>query len=213
MPNRPDRHTTRDALIGAGLHLFGRKGYEGTSIRELAARADTNVASIGYHFGGKPGLRAACADFVASRIGAALDATGAPDGPPSPEAAARQIEQLITAFVGLVVGTPQAQDMVAFMLRELAEPGAVADRIYTDFVAPRHRTLCALLATAIGARPEDEHVKLAVFALIGQVVYFRIASAFVMRRMRWDAIGPAETRKIADAILANFRETVERYRS
>ena len=59
---------TRADLIAAGLHLFGRDGFAATSTRALAAQAGTNVASIAYHFGGKEGLRLACADEVLRRI-------------------------------------------------------------------------------------------------------------------------------------------------
>ena len=35
---------------------FGEKGFAATSIREIAALAGSNIASISYHFGGKEGL-------------------------------------------------------------------------------------------------------------------------------------------------------------
>ena len=55
-------------MLRAGLRLFGRKGYEGTSTRELAALAKANIGSIAYHFGGKEGLHLACADFIVETI-------------------------------------------------------------------------------------------------------------------------------------------------
>ena len=57
---------TRDAIVRAAMRGFAEKGFEATSIREIAAMAGTNVASISYHFGGKDGLRAACAEHVVS---------------------------------------------------------------------------------------------------------------------------------------------------
>ena len=49
---------TRLALIRAALDLFGAKGFEAASTRDVAAAAGANLASIAYHFGGKEGLRA-----------------------------------------------------------------------------------------------------------------------------------------------------------
>ena len=60
---------TRAALIRAALKLFGRQGFEGTSTREIAALAKANIGSIAYHFGGKEGLRAACANHIVETIG------------------------------------------------------------------------------------------------------------------------------------------------
>lgn len=204
--------TTRGALIDAGLHLFGRQGYEGTSTRELAERAGTNIASINYHFGGKGGLRSACATSVANRISAVLDTAAIMQVQTTPQAAETQIEHLASAFIDLVVGSPQARDMVAFMLREITDPGEISQQVYETVVEPRHRALCALWAAATGRTPEDDAVKLSVFALIGQVVYFRIASDFVMRRMSWDQIGPAQTGEIKHIVIANLRDAIERQR-
>ena len=55
---------TREALIRAGLDLFGRHGFEASSIREIAQAAGVNSAGIAYHFGGKDGLRQACAEAI-----------------------------------------------------------------------------------------------------------------------------------------------------
>lgn len=48
--------TTKQSIIKAASRLFAEKGYEGTSIRELAETSDVNVASINYYFGSKQGL-------------------------------------------------------------------------------------------------------------------------------------------------------------
>lgn len=212
MPGNESRNNTRTCLIEAGLHLFGQKGFEGTSTRELAGLAKTNVASITYHFGSKAGLRSACATEVAARVSNVLDGAGLIIQSQTAKAATAQIERLIGALIDLIVGAPQAQDMVAFMLRELTEPGEVADTVYASFIDPRHKALCDLWATATGRDPDDEGVKLAIFALIGQVLYFRIASGFVSRRMSWDNVGLDEVCQIKSIIIANLHDAIERQR-
>ena len=202
---------TRASLIEAGLHLFGQKGYEATSTRQLAARAGTNIASIAYHFGGKAGLRLACARAVAERVGAVVPPAAPPESITSDDALAR-IERIVEALVTLILSAPQAQDMVAFMVRELSDPGEIADVIYAEFLAPRHGAMSALWAAATGRSPEDDEVKLAVFAAIGQILYFRIAQPFVERRMGWKTIGPEQTQQIAGLIIANLRAAIERQR-
>lgn len=211
MPTGPSESLTRASLIEAGLFLFGHKGFEATSTRQLAARAKTNVGSIAYHFGGKAGLRTACARAVAERVGAVVP----PDAPPegiSPADALDRIEQIVRALISLILSAPQVQDMVAFMVRELSDPGEIADLIYAEFLAPRHSAMSALWAAATGRSKEDETVKLAVFATIGQVLYFRIARPFVERRMGWRRIGPEQAGKISELIVANLRANIERQR-
>ncbi|MEP6750935.1 MAG: TetR family transcriptional regulator [Bacteroidota bacterium] len=43
-------------IIDHAIELFAEKGFEGSSIRDLAARADVNVAMINYYFGSKEKL-------------------------------------------------------------------------------------------------------------------------------------------------------------
>ena len=94
--------------------------------------------------------------------------------------------------------TPAASDIVGFLLRELAQPDSpVLDRLYDTLVAPRHAALCGLWAAATGAAPDSEDTRLAVFALIGQAAYFRLAAPIVQRRMGWDGYARREARAIS----------------
>jgi len=47
---------TKQKVIDAAISLFYTKGYDGTSVRDIAKRADVNVANISYYFAGKQGL-------------------------------------------------------------------------------------------------------------------------------------------------------------
>ncbi len=53
-----DQPSSRDRLIIAAQRLFARHGYNGVSVRDIAAEAGMNSASIGYYFGGKENLLA-----------------------------------------------------------------------------------------------------------------------------------------------------------
>src|SRR3712207_4547502 len=46
----------REKLLRAALVCLREKGYAGTTARDLAAESGANLASIGYHFGGKEAL-------------------------------------------------------------------------------------------------------------------------------------------------------------
>ena len=204
------RDQTRTALLMAGIRLFGTKGFEATSTREIAAAADANIASIAYHFGGKEGLRIACAEMVGGRIQSVvapvLDAID-PKGDPLLAQAA--FERVIMGMADFMLGQVEARDIAGFMVRELGAPGAVFDRVYTDFILPVHRSLCDLLGLATGLDPESDLIRLGTFSIAGQVVYFRIGHAIVARRMDWKSVGPDEVDAIKAVILANIRAFVE----
>ncbi len=47
---------TRERIMKAAERLFAERGYDGTSVRAIVARARVNQAAINYHFEGKDGL-------------------------------------------------------------------------------------------------------------------------------------------------------------
>lgn len=202
---------TRTRLTAVALRQFGNQGFASASIRSIAAEAETNVASIAYHFGSKAGLYRACAERVADLVDGTLGMPG-DSGGLTPGAAANRLEAMLRAMVGFLVTAPMAEAMVGFILRELADGGEALDLIYDRLFEPRHRELCALWAGATGQPAESEAVRLAVFAMIGQVVYFRIARPLVLRRMGWGAVGPAEAGRIADTLAANLHAALEGHR-
>lgn len=46
----------RERLLDAAEKLFCLRGYEGTSIRDITAEAECNIAAVNYHFNGKDQL-------------------------------------------------------------------------------------------------------------------------------------------------------------
>jgi TetR/AcrR family transcriptional regulator, regulator of cefoperazone and chloramphenicol sensitivity len=198
---------TRAALVLAALKLFGRQGFDGTSTREIAAEANANIGSIAYHFGGKEGLRAAAADHIVETIqaiaGQAIGPAQAP-APSTPEAARAQLFAALERMVGFIVASPEAGEIVQFVLRELSHPTAALDRIYAGVFEPTHRRLCQIWEQATGEPAESEATRLTVFTLIGQVIYFRIGREAVLRRMGWREIGTIEAGKVVAAVTGNL---------
>lgn len=191
---------TRKALIEAALRLFGEKGFNGASTREIAALARANIGSIAYHFGGKEGLRTACAIFIVEtirKVAAQSFDTGAED-------AAIRLETAIRRYVAFVLNQPEAGTIVQFILRELAHPTAALDIIYDGVFAPLHQRLCQIWADATGEDAGSESTRLTVFTMIGQVIYFRIGREAIMRRMGWSEIGPQQADAVTRAILDNL---------
>jgi len=64
---------TRERALRTAERLFAERGYNGVSVRELAAAADVNIASIAYHFDNKEGLlsevyRRHCEPMIRERL-------------------------------------------------------------------------------------------------------------------------------------------------
>ncbi|WP_425100188.1 CerR family C-terminal domain-containing protein [Tropicibacter sp. S64] len=204
---------TPKALLDAALDLFGRKGFDATSTREIAAQAQTNIASIAYHFGGKQGLHEACAAEVARRLAEAAALGPLPQSLPAAQAI-NLLEALLRRMVYfLLLGEPGAP-VVPFILREMSSGSSAAlDVLYDRVIAHKHRELCHLWAAATGQDAGSPQTRLAVFAALGQVIYFRIGLPVIRRRMGWDTLGPTEAKAIADTVVHSLRATIEASRT
>lgn len=202
---------TREALIRAGLDLFGRHGFEASSIREIAQVAGVNSAGIAYHFGGKDGLRQACAEAIVAtmkqRVFGAAAAMPPLDGL-APEAAVELLLAIISRVTSFAAQAPESETIARFVIREMMEPTAAFETLYEGLVGPVHGQVCRLWAAATGMEREAQETKLAVFATIGQVIYFRLARPAVMRRMGWSTIDATQSEAIAGVIRANVRASI-----
>lgn len=56
----------RAHIIKSACALFGQKGLEGVTVREIASEAGVNLAMISYYFGGKEGLYLECISHFAN---------------------------------------------------------------------------------------------------------------------------------------------------
>jgi AcrR family transcriptional regulator len=58
----------REQLLGIGRRLFAERGFEGTSVEEVAAQAGVSKPVVYEHFGGKEGLYAVVVDREVGRL-------------------------------------------------------------------------------------------------------------------------------------------------
>lgn len=75
-----DPQDVKARLLLAAKKLFSRKGFDGTSIREICEEAGANVALVSYHFGGKDKIFQALFEtyFPTGRVREVLDRPGEP---------------------------------------------------------------------------------------------------------------------------------------
>ncbi|MDI7860846.1 CerR family C-terminal domain-containing protein [Rhizobiaceae bacterium n13] len=205
---------TRHALVSAALRLFGEHGYDSVSTRQIADVADANIGSIAYHFGGKPGLRTACAQYVVGAITEAL----APDFPETlpadlpPEEASRMFIGMLTTFVTHAAEQADADEIFTFIMREMVRPGEVVQHLCRETIGPVHDRLCELFAIATGRSIASDNVSVIVFSMMGQAMYFRMSKPVITQKMQWDDIGPQEAEAIVEVLKVNLQALLDYYR-
>nr|WP_321460234.1 CerR family C-terminal domain-containing protein [uncultured Cohaesibacter sp.] len=207
--------TTKMALIRAAFQLFAEQGYEGTSTREIAARAETNIASINYHFSGKAGLRLACAETIIDRfehLRKKPDLIQLPEGLQKPET---EFEAALLRQAIIVLGLEEAQLIMRFLLREAQEEGEVFDHVYKHFFNPVFTFFYQLFLQATHRTDDEEkreELKIAIFSIISMLAYFRIAEPVILRHQNWPAYQSEQTELMLRVLQGNIRGIVANYR-
>ena len=200
---------TRTSLLRVALDLFGRKGYDATSTRDIASEAGVNIAGIAYHFGGKAGLHRACgelvAGFLAERLAALTAGDPARDAALTPDEAAEALEQSIVGVARFMLARPEAEAIARFMVREQMDPSPTFDVLYEGLIRPRHERLCRLWGRATGEDPTSAAAIVAVSAMFGQVMFFRVGRATALRRLGWETIDASNVETIVETLRVSLR--------
>jgi AcrR family transcriptional regulator len=204
---------TRITLIESAIRLFAERGYDAVSTRDIADLAAANIGSIAYHFGGKPGLRLACAEHVIANIAATVGPAFLRPLPPlTPDQALEMIERMMGVFTNFWMVSEGSQSFVNFILREMLVKGEVSELFYSVWMKPMHKRFCELFGIATGRDCKSHEVKIAVFSFIGQVFHFRVGQPLIMRRLEWDELGEREAEQVVGGLVKNTRAIVLAYR-
>jgi AcrR family transcriptional regulator len=192
----------RERILDAALDLFGERGLNGVTVRDIAGRAQVNVAAISYHFGGKDELYREVAGMVIGsietrvrgRVGHLLEKP-----PRDAESALAALEDFASTIVDVIVGPPEMRRVARFIIREQMQPTFAFETLY-GVLTRMHGAATQLFALAAGLDPQGAEPKLRVFLMIGQVLFLRIAEQAVLRRMeleRYDEAFLTEVKAIA----------------
>jgi AcrR family transcriptional regulator len=139
---------TRAAILAAARALFAAQGYERTTVREIAARAEIDPALVVRYFGGKEGLFAQAADF---------DLDLPPLGAIEPGARGRAlVRHFLRVWEDGDAGLP-------VLLRAGASNPAAAERLNAIFAGQ----VAPALARAIGTPDAVERAGLVASQLLG----------------------------------------------
>jgi AcrR family transcriptional regulator len=152
---------TRDRILEAARAMFAAHGYEGATLRNIAAQASTNVALVIRYFGSKEDLFAMAAHFDLQL-------------PPLGELDRSRLGQvMVSHFLAIWEESRSSRELVALLRAAASYPTAKA-RMQQIF----HDQLLDAIAS-LGFRPEESAMRAALvasqmlgFALIRYVLEF-----------------------------------------
>ena len=194
---------TRARLLVAAGELFATRGFHGTTIREIAARAHVNVAAGHYHCGSKKALYLEVLREEFARIWARLDTSGTRRAPRGLDRLSRrQLEALLQARIRVMLDVmvgPARTIHSTLVLREMLDPSEAVAVIVDEFIRPMSAELGEIVRRLEPSLPPDA-VERCVMSLVGQAIFYRSCMPAVLRLWKRDTFAPALLDRIADHV-------------
>jgi AcrR family transcriptional regulator len=186
------RKDTSALLIESGIVLFGARGYDGVTTRELAHGARTNISSIKYHFGGKEELYRAVLQEIIHEInelvGPLLLAlrNGVAEANGNRDVLTRLARQFAEGWCRAALGDPRTQKRIPPIVRELIQPSRHFKVIYNGFFRVLYEVLGELLAGAHGQTAVDQQLQIRTHIIMNVVWGFIYTESLLWHQMGWN---------------------------
>ena len=201
---------SRAGLLEAGIEVFGESSLEDATTRGIARRCGQNIASIAYYFGSKEGLYRACVGHVVERMHRLMDPVIAEvEG----ELAQGQMKRsrCLSRLQGMyellaVNGFLRSETVNAsrIVMREMVRPTDAFQLLYEGPMTRFHELAAELVRRYAGRESVDEEIVIFAHALFGQVLGFRAAREFFLRRAGWTDFGDAERAAVVAVLRRNI---------
>ncbi|GAT71982.1 TetR family transcriptional regulator [Microbacterium sp. HM58-2] len=177
---------SRERIIGAAVDEFGEHGYDGSTIRSIAARAGVDSALVHHYFGTK-------ADLFAEAVGIPLrpdiDVPGILDGPRD------QVGERLVRYVLEAFEQPDVRRRGVMLMRT-----AIGSRLTTPLLAGfLSRELIGRIAKRLGVEDAELRATLVASQIAGMLL-----TRYVLK------LGPIAAAPV-DELVARIAPTVQRY--
>ncbi|HSI48583.1 MAG TPA: CerR family C-terminal domain-containing protein [Ideonella sp.] len=182
---------TRQRLIEAAIRLFGERGYEGASTRDIARMAGVNAPALQYYFDSKEGLYKACmADLSCSAEAHFAPALAAMEAALADPKASR--ETLMEAFFLMQDATAdrlllsdEAQHRRLFIAQDQAGRGALAEVQESPGKQRLKRAVAEVVARLSGRPANDPLTLLRMMTAQGQLLVFHVVPKTALQSLGW----------------------------
>jgi AcrR family transcriptional regulator len=184
---------TRARIVTAAVRMFGERGFEAASTRDIARIAGVNAPALQYYFDNKEGVYLACVEHIVTRVLECMSEVAA--------AAERALEEkasdaeLIERFCAVqgrlaefMFTMKDADDWRLFMARLQSGEGPPAgfQLIYQHVSGRITNVLAGIVGRLLGRPADDEETVIRTTTVSGQLHVFQVARRSVLARLNWD---------------------------
>lgn len=176
-PEAPDAASGAERLLLVALEAFATRGFDGASVRQIAAEADVDPSLIAHQFGSKADLWRAAVDALSEQLIASLE-----DAPPSAAADVDQAQKALRIAVSHLVELTCDNPLIAkFVMNEIVRQDERSHYVFTKLIKPAHDLLVPLITAATGPMQPPVDPEIVFFAFNGAIVTVVASRPFLSR--------------------------------
>lgn len=192
----------KESIIEAAIELFTAKGFRGTTIRDIAARARLNPANISYYFQGKQGLLEACLVSFFEPYLSLLEEEKNKVEWEEPEICLHRAIRKVLVF--------QSENhlLTRLVWREITIDSQVSREIISSYLMKERYYLKALAAAAIGGKYSTLLVGMMIIQLKGMLTMPFLNSQYVSEVWGMHPKEPYFIEKYYESIIDWIQSTV-----
>ena len=186
---------TRARIVTAALKMFGERGFDGASTRDIATSAGVNAPALQYYFDSKEGVYLACAEHIVKRVWSCMSdvvtrTERAVEEGASDDALIESYCDIQEHLARFMFTSDEADEWRLFMARMQAGegPAAAFQAIYQKVNGRMAKVLTAVVSRLIGQPPDDEETLVRTMLVSGQLHVFHVARRSLLTKLNWDAI-------------------------
>lgn len=210
---------TRERIITAAIGLFGERGYEAASTREIARRAEVNAPVLRYYFDSKEGLYRACAGSLAEAFRAHFRQTQehiqeSLQKAPTQAQLMALLDNFLARTLEFLLVQGDASQRRLFLAQEQAGngPGGSIDEQIRSVREEHSAAYIGLLTRLVGRPADDPLMRIRAMTLYGQISIFFFAQQPAMRALGWDRLDAARVDTIRRVVVEQAHILIEAWR-
>lgn len=206
---------TRRRLIEAAIRLFGERGFEGASTRDIARMAGVNAPALQYYFDSKEGLYRACIQHLTetaeTHFGPALTAAEAvlADAEAAREALIEAFSNLQDAIADHLLLSDESQHRRLFVAQEQSGRGMESEPLDSPAKRRMNRVGAALVSRLSGRSAEDPLTLLRLMTAHGQLVVFHAVPRTALLTLGWDRLNSEHMALLKTTVRAQTRALID----
>ena len=185
---------TKERVLEAALVLFAERGFHNATVRDIAARAKTNVASINYYFRSKDDLYH---EVLAYSFRCMIDAGDAAIR----NAGSGTREDRLRAFISSLIPKPEEEcgkaQHVRLIAWEMLSPTGALDQVGEMEIKPQLEHAKDIIRPFLPEGMSEQELNAAALWLVGQCIVFRGLAENLRRDLFPDMLSGTPTDELA----------------